>query len=413
MNVAATSHTWGIVWRLAWRNLWRNYRRTLIMLSAIAIGSWAMIVMISFMRGMVDDMINNSVQHFLGHVQIHNPHYRDDPSIVNRMPPLPDQARQFLDQPPWRWSQRIRVPAVISSERESLGVELMGIVPEGEMTLSSLPKQISSGHFLNSADSDGIVIGARLARRLQTELGKRVVIMSQDPDNNIADRGFPIVGIYTASMESLEERYAFIGLHTAQRLLNVGNSLSEVEIQGPDFRHVDNLYETLQQLLPGRDVAPWYRLDTYLGTMLGVMDGFVLVWIVVIFLALSFGLVNTLVMAVYERVREIGLIMALGMRPAAIMQQILLETLLLLLLGLLLGNLLVLLTVIPLHDGIELTSVAEGMEMFGATPRLYPVLYAKDWCLANGLVIVLGLLAGLLPAYRASRYDPVRALSKH
>ena len=410
--IEGEQHSLRIVAVLAWRYLWRNHRRTIIMLSAIAIGIWAMIIMIAFTRGMVDDMINNNVQNFLGHIQIHHPDYRDDPSIVNRIDPPTGEVASYLEQRSLSWTGRIRVPAVISSERESLGVELMGVMPARELKMSLIPNQITVGEFLPSGDSNGIVIGAKLARRLDTELGKRVVILTQDPDNNIADRGFPVIGIFTASLASMEERFVFVGLQTAQQLLKVGDDLSELEIQGPNLRQIDPIFNDLKMMLPNRDVATWYQIDTYLGTMLGVMDGFVVIWIIVIFLTLSFGLVNTLVMAVFERVREIGLIMALGMRPSSIMQQVLLETLLLLVLGLAIGNGLVLLTVIPLTDGVDISVVGEGMEMMGAAAKLYPAIYNKDLLLANGLVIVLGLLAGLLPAYRASQYDPVRALQK-
>ena len=156
----------------------------------------------------------------------------------------------------------------------------------------------------------------------------------------------------------------------------------------------------------------WTELDTYLGLMMGVMDGFVLVWVVVIFMALSFGLANTLMMAVFERVREIGLIQALGMKPASILYQVLLESLMLLLLGLLLGNLLAVISILPIRGGIDLSAVAEGIEMMGAASTLYPALKLKDLILANGVVIVLGILTSLLPAWRASRYRPVEAIAK-
>ena len=143
------------------------------------------------------------------------------------------------------------------------------------------------------------------------------------------------------------------------------------------------------------------------------MDGFVLVWVVVIFLALSFGLVNTLVMAVFERVREIGLMLALGMRPATILWQIIFESVLLLVIGLAIGNALAFITVVPLSDGIDISVVAEGMEMFGAASvLLYPELQANDVIMANIVVIVLGFLASLSPAWRASRYEPVEAITK-
>jgi len=142
------------------------------------------------------------------------------------------------------------------------------------------------------------------------------------------------------------------------------------------------------------------------------MDGFVWVWIVVVFLALSFGLVNTLVMAVFERVREIGLMLALGMTPRNILSQIVAESLLLLVFGLALGNLLAWASIEPLKGGIDVSVVAEGMEMMEASSVLYPALYVGDMILANVIVLVLGFLASLSPAWRASRYEPVQAITK-
>ncbi|MDH3389465.1 MAG: FtsX-like permease family protein, partial [Gammaproteobacteria bacterium] len=158
-------------------------------------------------------------------------------------------------------------------------------------------------------------------------------------------------------------------------------------------------------------IKPWYRIDTYLAAMFNMMDGFVLVWVIIIFLALSFGLVNTLVMAVFERVREIGLIQALGMRPTMIVVQILLESMLLLSIGLVIGNLLAVITIKPLESGLDISVVAEGMAMMGASSMLYPSLTLHDMLLANAVVIVLGLLTSILPAWRAARLDPVRALN--
>jgi ABC-type antimicrobial peptide transport system permease subunit len=146
--------------------------------------------------------------------------------------------------------------------------------------------------------------------------------------------------------------------------------------------------------------------------MLSVMDGFVVVWIVVVFLALSFGLVNTLVMAVFERVREIGLMLALGMTPRSILAQIVVESVLLLCIGLAIGNLVAWATIAPLENGIDVSIVGEGMEFWGAANVLYPALNLDDVLLTNAIVIVLGFIASLAPAWRASRYDPVSAITK-
>ncbi len=405
---------WPVLWTLAWRNLWRNHRRTLIMLAAIAIGVWAMIFLTAIMRGMVDDMVRGGIGTLPGHVQVHHPAYRDDPSVANRMPPPDPTLAAALAAPEVvAWSGRVKVPAIISSERDSRGVSLIGIDPVADDRLSGIAAMIVEGRFLEGPADRGVLIGARLAERLETRLGKRVVVMSQDPDNDIADRGFRIVGIFRARLQGVEESLVYAGLETVQRMLRIDEELTEVAVLGDDYRDVDALSRDIAAAAGAqRETLPWYELDGYLGSMLRVMDGFVLVWIVIVFVALSFGLVNTLAMAVFERVREIGLMQALGMRPAAIVWQILLESLCLLGLGLLLGDLLAVLSLWAMQGGVDVSAVAAGMEMAGYGSMLYPSLQWRDLLTANVVVIVLGLLTSLLPAWRASRYAPIEALAK-
>ena len=400
--------------RLAWRYLWRNHRRTIIMLSAISVGVWAMIFMTALTRGMVDQMVSDGISVIPGHVQIHNPGYLDDPSVNNRIAYSDAElAERFGDLDFEAWASRVRVPAVITSERESRGVTLLGIDPAAEQAFSFVDYDAVEGRFLESADDNGIVIGAKLANTLETRVGKRVVLMSQDPDNDLADRGFRVVGLFEANMEAYEEAYVFIGKKTAQKLLRIGDSTTEVVFLGDDYRNVEPVYEKVAAAVDDTvRVSRWTEVDTYLGTMLKTMDGFMLVWVVVIFLALSFGLVNTLVMAVFERIREIGLMLALGMKPMMILGQIIIESMMLLAVGLLVGDLLAFATVKPLESGIDVSIVQQGMEMWGAPSVLYPRLYLNDVILANVVVLVLGFFASLSPAWRASRYEPVEAITK-
>ncbi len=397
---------------LSWRNLWRNHRRTFIMLAAISIGVWAMIFMTALMRGMVDDMLKQGIQNLPGHIQIHHPDFRDDPNVVNSINAPDGDLLKALNSSSSHWTMRIKVPAVIASERDTRGINLLGIEPDTETLITGIGRQMTEGRFLNDINDKGLVIGAKLAERLETRLGKRVVIMSQDPDNNIAERGFKVVGIYKAKMPGLEEFNVYAARGTLQRLLKIDNKISEIAIAGEDFRDIDALYRNIKQATPDSlEIKAWYELDAYLKYMLNMMDGFVLVWVVIIFLALSFGLVNTLVMAVFERVREIGLIQALGMRPGMIVHQILLESLLLLLIGLSIGNFLAVVSVKPLESGLDISIVAEGMAMMGASSMLYPSLTLYDMLLANSVVIILGMLTSILPAWRAAKLDPVRAIN--
>ncbi len=399
---------------LAWRNLWRNHRRTLIMLVAIAVGVWAMIFMAALMRGMTDQMVRNGLEILPGEVQVHHLDFRRDPSVVNSMAPPAGALLRALQQPPVAgWSARVRVPAVIASERESRGVTLLGVDPAAERALGAVPAEIIEGRFLADADDRGLVIGASLARRLETELGKRVVIMSQDPENNVAERGARVVGVYRARFEDTEERFVYGGKAAVQEMLGIGERVTEVALTADDYRHTGDWYPRIAAAAGAElEVLPWTELNSYLGTMLAVQDGFSLIFMVVIFLALSFGLVNTLVMAVFERVREIGLMQALGMRPGLILAQLLLESLYLLCLGLLAGNVLAVASIKPLEAGIDVSGVAEGMAMMGMGTTLYPALSAWDMAMSTVVVVVLGLLASILPAWRAARLDPVTALNK-
>ena len=407
-------NTFRVLMMLAWRNLWRNHRRTVIMLAAVAVGVWAMIFMTALTQGMVNQMVKDGISALPGHVQVHHPDYRDDPNINNLIPtPDSDLKAKFVAAGFEQWATRIKVPAVISSERESRGVTLLGIDPARERDLTFIDYDDIDGRFLEGPDDNGIVIGRKLADTLDTEVGKRIVLMSQDPDNDIADRGFRVVGLFGANIQSYEEIYVFAGKETIQRLLKVGDYVTEAVAMGNDYRNVDPVYEKVLEFVDdGVVVNRWTELDSYLGTMLAVMDGFVLVWVIVIFLALSFGLVNTLVMAVFERIREIGLMLALGMRPSSILGQIVIESMLLLVIGLALGDALAWASIGALKGGIDVSIVAEGMEMMGAASVLYPQLRIEDVVLANGVVLILGFFASLSPAWRASRYQPIEAITK-
>ncbi len=400
--------------RLAWRNLWRNHRRTLIMLLAIAIGVWAMIFMTALMRGMVDEMIRDGIDSLPGYVQIHHADFRDDPSIDNSIQAPGPELLAALENPAVAgWTSRVRVPAMISSERDSRGITLLGVDPAGEIALGFDLDNMVEGRFLENPEDKGLVVGRKLLERLETGLGKRVVVMSQDPENNVADRGFRIVGVYKASLESQEEMFVYGGRSNIQSLVKMGTMVSEIAVAGHDYRAVDDLLTIITEASPpDSEVLPWMELESYLSSMMNMMDGFVLVWIIVIFLALSFGLINTLMMAVFERIREIGLMQALGMRPSSILYLILMESLLLLVLGLLAGNILAIASILPLREGIDLSAVARGMEMMGAGSTLYPALKLRDLATANVVVIVLGLVTSLLPAWHASRYSPAEAITK-
>jgi len=397
---------------LAWRNLWRHTRRTLVMLFALLLGVWSMIFMASLVRGSMEQHIGKEILNLTGHAQVHAPGYRDDPAVEHSFTvPASLQAAMQTD-PVIAASARVRVPAVVSSEYESAGVMLVGIDPRREHRLSFLDTSITQGRNLESIDDPGVVIGKKLAERLETGVGRRVVLMSQTAGNEIGDRGFRVVGIFKADPQAMETGYVFIARDIAQQMLGMGSEVSEVAVMTGNRVLPDAFIERLRDSAPGLDVQPWTEVQPLLVLMENVNNVVLLIWFAVVFAAMAFGLINTLLMAVFERTREFGLFQALGMAPRFILGQVLVESLILLALALALGNLAAWANVVGLKGGIDLSRFAEGLQLVGVSPVIYPVLAAGDIIVANVVVIVLGVLASLYPAWRASRYVPIEAIMR-
>jgi len=404
---------WSLLSVLAWRNLWRHPRRTIIMLATITLGVWMMLITAAIMRGMVEQQISDSIANLTGHIQIHNPKYRDDPAIENSMTINKNAIDELMKDPEVKQlSLRIRLPAVVASERETAGVTLVGIDPSREKGLSFIAHAVYDGRYLQDSNDTGIIIGKHLAERLETGLGKRIVLMSQDSDNEVADRGFRIVGIYRADLQATEMAYAFTGLNTARSMLKMGEQVSEVSLVSNQKEKLTGLAQKIRKEFPHMEVKTWQQLLPLLVSALALYDSILIIWYLIIFIAMSFGLVNTLLMAVFERTREIGLFQALGMQLRFIIVQILIESLILLALGLVLGNLFSWISILSLSGGIDLSAFARGMEWIQIGSLLIPILEVKDIFISNALVIVLGLIASLYPAIRAARAVPVEAITR-
>ncbi|MBU8910266.1 MAG: ABC transporter permease, partial [Desulfobacterales bacterium] len=319
---------------LAWRNIWRNPRRTIVILLAVIIGVWSMILLGSLMRGMETEMVRNSISTLTGSIQIHHKDYRNDPVVENSMGDVDklDKALAVSLGQGAFWTKRVRVNAVASNARHTGGVTLVGIEPEKEAKISFLGKAMISGRYLTSEDKNKIVVGRALLKKFNTKIGNKLILMSQDTQNEIASKAFRIVGIFSAESESVEKQFVFVPISQAAGMLKMGKSISEVSIKLPRLDITgkeearaakklkavvtDDTYsiETWQQLLP--------MMKAYLE-----MSGFFLyIWYGVVFVAMGFGIVNTTLMAIFERMREFGLMKALGMKPFQVIKGVVTET---------------------------------------------------------------------------------------
>ena len=405
---------------IGWRNLWRNPRRTLIILTAIVIGIISMIVMSAFGRGIMEGMVRNSIDNLVGHIKIQNPQYRVDPAVENRIDQvneIADKIREFLPED-GRLVKRLRLDGVLSTSREHAGVMIVGIEPELEENVSFIGRPLFKGTALDPDDTNGLLIGQALLERLGLEIGKKVVLMSQDGAGEGRAKAFRIRGSYRTELRDTEKRYVFVNLHNFQELIGASDSATEIAVSlnlATTYQtgRIEELVTMINEQLGNKELVAngWRELLPAIAAYIDMFDIYMLIWFIVVFIAMGFGLANTVLMAVYERMREFGLQRALGVRATGIIKSVMIEVVLLLLIGMALADFFSLFLVrVVFGSGIDLGAFGAGIEMWGISRVVYPVLSLKDIFMANGVVILLGLLVGLYPALHAARFTPVETM---
>lgn len=403
---------------MAWRNIWRNPKRTGIILIAVVIGAWTMLAFSALSRGMMASTLENALNTLTGHIQIQNALFREDPSVENRIS-HPKAVAKLLDQSLPKgsvWAFRIQVNGVAANAKNAQGITIMGIDPEKEPHLSFYGDLTPKGKLLTPGDDHGIVVGEALLNSFETKIGRKLVLMTQGANQETASKAFKIRGTYKAEMQATEKQYVFITLKAAQALLEIKDDVSLACVRLPDSADKD--HQTLNNILGAvrhglpRDLCAmtWMDLLPLLKGYLGMFDRFMLLWYLVIFIAMAFGLVNTMLMAVLERTREFGLLKALGLKPVRIIINVLLECLILLVTGLVAGNILGLLTVYFFSGGIDFSFMAQGSEFWGMGRMVVPFFTVKDICYVNAVIVGLGVVVCLYPAVKAARITPVQAM---
>ncbi len=400
--------------QLSRRNLLRHRRRTFMLLLAISVAVSGVTFMNSLIRGFQHDMREAVVVNMTGDIKVLAPGYRDDPSIENSFVLAdgwaPDLPVDLVDG----WAARIKVPAVILSERETRGIQLVGVDPASER-ISFIGSVSYAGEPLASPEDARLLVGKALAEQLQTAVGRRLVIMTQGSDGLNREAGFRIAGIYDADGTGLEKAFVFTGVSALQRLLDA-KVVTEVSIrlreEGSSAAEGFSARGRLMDYFTGLDVLRWQELEPQAAAMFAFADSAIFIWFLIMMGALIFGLVNTLITSVMERVREFGMLRALGMRPGSVVVQVVLESTLVMALGVLIGLGIGSLLVGWLADGIDLSAWAEGVELAGMRSLLVPRLLPGDLLLVALMSLVFGVLASLYPAWRAVKVKPLEALRR-
>ena len=397
--------------QLAWRNLWRQRRRNLTMLVALSFAVMGVIFLNAFLRGMTAQMADGAINSMVGHVKVLQPGYRDDPGI----------ARSFVLESEWSpeipagqlqgWARRVRVPAVIMSERETRGIEFIGIDPAQE-SISFVADWTIEGEQLEGPGDRRILVGRSLAEQLETAAGRRLVIVTQGADGRSREAGYRIAGLYQSEHSALEKFHVFTGIEAAQALL-VSDTVTEVSVRLTDEKYQPTVVQSLIASFVGLNVFDWQTLQPMAATMMQLSDAMIYVLFIIVMSALVFGLVNTVVTAVMERYREIGMLRALGMRAGAVLLQIVTESTLIMIMGVAIGTAAGGGLCWWLSDGVDLAAFSEGMEAFGfSSNTMVPTIVPADLAFVVVASLVMGVVASFFPALRAVRLNPLEAMRR-
>ncbi len=402
-----------MLFKLAWRNIWRNKRRSLIVLISVMVGLIAIVFEDGLSNGMMRQMLFNQISLDISHVQIHKAGFNNNKIVKNYIPDY-KHVESILNSTPdvEAYSKRVFAAGILSSASNSSGVILYGIIPAEEARVSVIKSSIVEGNYLGS-DKRGIIIGKKLAEKLGVGVGDKIVAMANTLKGDIGSDAFRIVGIFQTSSSEFDKMAVYVNAGTEQEMLGIGDNYHEFAIITKDYNNITSIKKNLEAKLGSkyevftyRDMLPMliYQMDLYKESMM-ILN-------IIIGLALIFGIVNTMLMSVFERLREFGVLMAIGMKNSRLYLMILFEAFILGVIGTIAGLICGLLLDIPLaHSGINLSIFSASLESFGVGAVIYPVLSLGNIFNAVLLIPFVAVIGALYPAYKAIKLEPVYAIN--
>lgn len=400
--------------RLAWRNLWRYPKRTLLTSLALFLTTVAMVFMLSFQIGAYDTMKQQNLQLMDGYGQLQHTKFLDTPSIRHRFKLTTELAAE-LDQLKLEidglvWSARGESYGLLSFGDENVGGMVLGVHPALEGKLSTLPRKITEGRFLNAKDQNSAVVGKELAQHLGAKLGDQIQLLSQDVEGSIAADNLTIVGIFDSGVKELNRQLLevplsyfqtlFVMPNEVHRIVLMADKLTGIEKYGAEFSKI-----AAQQKLAYRD---WKALQPGLDSGIRLDFFSAMVWYVAILFIVVLILLNTILMSVLEREREFGLMLSLGMSHRRLAVLVNVEMLLTMWLGILSGILVGLgLVYYYSSEGITIPGTEAVYQQFGISSTLYPTLDVFATFFAPGFFLAGGLLMSFYLSYKLFQLTPL------
>jgi len=400
---------------LAWKNIWRNKKRSLIIVAAIAFGLWGGLFSDAIMIGMSESIVETAINRDLAHIQIHQPHFSKDKDIKEFIPNGPSLVKQIRSLPDVKAvSGRTIIQGMASSPTSSYGVNIFAVQPQQAQQTTRLFQKIKEGTYFGTKQRNSILIGRKLADRLNLKLHKKIILSFEDLNGNIIYMACRIAGIFKTASATFDELTVF--MRQKDLFATLGNKpfIHEIAIRLQNNSMVPLVQKQLQERYPKLQIQNWKEIAPELSYLAETMDLYSYIFVGIILLALLFGITNTMLMSVVERTREFGVLLAIGMKKLRVVSMLTLETMLLSISGGAVGILISYITIAYSgHAGIDFSFYSASLQSFGSSSILYPALPLTMYLILTVMIIIAANIAALYPAWKATHLLPSEAIRNY
>ncbi|MGF1719064.1 ABC transporter permease [Vibrio kyushuensis] len=400
--------------KLAWRNLWRNKLRTSIILGAMVFGLMGVTAMMGFMSGFVDSMVSNAIRWQTSHIQVHNSSYVTNPDISE----LIDDGSELVGNihainGVSHISTRFIAQGMVASARSNRGVQIIGIDADTETKITPLSSHIKQGEWFDGKGRNPVLVSVKLSERLQLRVGSKVVLTFTDAQGQVAGAAYRVKGIFQTPNSALDDGSIFVRKADLQKTANM-KGVHEIAIIVNDIDQIDRVKKhVIDFSTADTRVRDWKEIQPMLSTMMTTMDVSNQVILIIFVIAMMFGIINIMLMSVFERTQEFGVLMAVGMQKHKVFGLIMLETTLLGMTGSLLGIAFSVLMIKLMNiNGISLGGLADGLGAYGIDTVLFPRVSVQEYQMIFTTVLIASVFAAIYPARQILKRRPVDAMAE-
>ncbi len=398
--------------KIAWRNIWRSRIRTSVVIASIGLGLWAGVFASAFVQGMMKSKVNMVIEKEISHFQFHDPSFRNEMEVRQYMAEGEEIVQKLSEDPNVvAASERLISMSMLGSANQNGSIKVLGINPDHEAIVTKLNERLIEGEYFEGVKRNPILISREVADKYKVKLRSKMVLTLQDLDGEITAAAFRVVGIYQSGNNVIDRMNVYVRDGDLRPLMGVESGYHEIAVMLNNHEIAEDVAADYQKQYANLEVLPWLDLSVGMRYMIEAFDIYLYIIVGIILLALLFGIVNTMLMAVLERVRELGMLMAIGMNKGRVFAMIMLETVFLSMIGGPLGLLLSWIFVTYFGNaGIHLEGA--GYENFGFSSHIYPYLDPVSYVNVTIMVLVMAILAAIYPALKALRLKPVNAIRK-